>query len=293
MRTRIVRRIGLVLALMVLLGIVLACAPIPAVPPAPLPAQTTQFALETPAGAKVVKAFSKMDAACLGKTEWTIEVTPDTWLDVGSGWFAKDGPTAQDNWKHLSHVITLDGKEIKDLEKYFHGPKPLKLDCPDSPISAEMVGLEIFVPPLPLGDHKVTWRTAIESDLNDGYDDYPKGTVYEFTGTIRVSTEAAQAEGVSFPIGAFVTRDEFGRDRDIEFKADGSYSTILRDLPVTGSYSVNGDQIAFKDGFCRDRQGTYSWKHDSAGLTFQALEDRCMDRRRLLDNSAWAKKQTQ
>ena len=149
-------------------------------------AQTTQFALQAPADAKVVKAFSKMDAACDGKTEWTVEATRDAWVDVGEGWFAKNGTIAQDNWKHISWAITLDGKEIKNLEKYFHGPKPLKLDCPGSPISAEMVGLEIYVPPLPVGDHQVTWKVAIESDLNDGYDDYKKGTVYEFTGTIRV-----------------------------------------------------------------------------------------------------------
>jgi hypothetical protein len=149
-------------------------------------AQTTQFAQAAPAGAQVVKAFSKMDAACDGKTEWTVESARAAWIDVGIGWFAKDGKIAQENWKQVSLVITLDGKEIKDLEKYFHGPKPLKLDCPGSPISAEMVGLEIYVPPLPVGDHKVTWKTTIESDLNDGYDDYKKGSVFEFTGTIRV-----------------------------------------------------------------------------------------------------------
>ena len=186
MRTRTFRMVGLFLAVMGLLGILLACAPTPTAPPAPPSAQTTQFALAAPASAKVVKAFSKMDAACDGKTEWTIEATRDTWIDAGVGWFAKDGTIAQETWKQVSLVITLDGKEIKDLEKYYHGPKPLKLDCPGSPISAEMVGLEIYVPPLPDGDHKVTWKVTIESDLNDGYDDYKKGTVFEFTGTIRV-----------------------------------------------------------------------------------------------------------
>ena len=120
MRTRTIGMPGLFLVLMGLLGVLLACAPTPAAPPAPPPAQTTQFALQAPAGAKVVTAFSEMDAACLEKTEWTVEVTPDTWLDVGIIWYAKDGPTAQENWKHLSIVITLDGKEIKDLGKYYH-----------------------------------------------------------------------------------------------------------------------------------------------------------------------------
>jgi hypothetical protein len=187
--------LGLFLTWMVLLGVLLACTPTPAptaipiqlpTPTAPAAAQTTQFALQAPAGAQVVKAFSKMDAACDGKTEWTVESARDAWIDVGIGWFAKDGKIAQENWKHLSLVITLDGKEIKDLQKYYHGPKPLKLDCPGSPISAEMVGLEIYVPPLPAGDHKVTWKTTVESDLNDGYDDYKKGAVFEFTGIVRV-----------------------------------------------------------------------------------------------------------
>jgi len=197
MRTRTIEMLGLVLTLLVLLGILLACTPTQGNPtPTPLaipiqlptpPAQATQFALQAPAGAKVITAFSEMDAACLEKTEWTVEVTPDTWLDVGIIWYAKDGPTAQENWKHLSIVITLDGKEIKDFGKYYHGPKPFKLDCPKSPISAEMVGLEIYVPPLPVGEHKITWEVTIESDLNDGWDNIPKGPATIFASTVRVA----------------------------------------------------------------------------------------------------------
>jgi hypothetical protein len=174
--------------------IAMGCSPTPAAPPAPPAAQTTQFATQAPTGAKVVKAFSKMDAGCLGKSEWTVEASPDAWIDVGTGWFAKDGKIAEDNWKHVSNVITLDGKEVQDLTKYYHGPKPFKLECPDNTITAEIVGLEIYSPPLSVGDHKLTWKSTIESDLNDGYDDYKKGTVFEFTGTVRVKPNVTSSK---------------------------------------------------------------------------------------------------
>ena len=104
--------------------------------------------------------------------------------EIGIVWFAKDGRrAAQENWKHLSIAITLDGKEVKNLGKYYHDvPKPFNLEC--AGITAESVGLGIYVPPLPVGDHKVTWKVTIESDLNDGWDNYPKGATYQFAGPV-------------------------------------------------------------------------------------------------------------
>jgi len=50
-----------------------------------------------------------------------------------------------------------------------------------------MVGLEIYMPPLPVGEHKITWEVTIESDLNDGWDNIPKGPATIFASTVRVA----------------------------------------------------------------------------------------------------------
>ena len=57
------------------------------------------------------------------------------------------------------------------------------------------MGLEIYVPPLAVGDHVVTWTYIIEADLNDGWDDYPADTEAAFAGTVRVTTTTLPVTG--------------------------------------------------------------------------------------------------
>ena len=47
-------------------------------------AQDITPAVEAPAGATVVEAFSKQHAMCEGLTEWTVEATPDDWIYIGA-----------------------------------------------------------------------------------------------------------------------------------------------------------------------------------------------------------------
>jgi hypothetical protein len=150
---------------------------------------------EAPEGATVVEAFSKQHAMCEGLTEWTLEATPDDWINVGAKWVAVDETTAQDNWQHISFVITVDGQEIADPKSYEHGPMPFSVTCGDETTTGGAMGLEIYLPPLEVGDHVVTWTYIIEADLNDGWDDYPAGTEAEFAGTVRVTTIALPLTG--------------------------------------------------------------------------------------------------
>jgi hypothetical protein len=150
---------------------------------------------EAPEGATVVEAFSKQHAMCEGLTEWTVEATPDDWINVGAKWVAVDETTAQDNWQYISFVITVDGQEIADPKSYEHGPVPFSITCGDETMTAGAMGLEIYLPPLAVGEHVVTWTYIIDADLNDGYDDYPAGTEAEYSGTVRVTTTTLPLTG--------------------------------------------------------------------------------------------------
>jgi hypothetical protein len=158
-------------------------------------AQDLTPAKETPVGATVVEAFSKQHAMCEGLTEWTVEATSDDWINIGAKWVAVDEATTQDNWQHISFVITVDGEEIADPKSYEHGPMPFSVTCGDETTTGSAMGLEIYLPPLAVGDHVVTWTYIIEADLNDGWDDYPAGTEAMFTGTVRVATATLPLTG--------------------------------------------------------------------------------------------------
>jgi hypothetical protein len=189
MEIRIVRSVALVAVLVLLAGMATSASLSTSL------AQGLNPQKEAPEGATVVEAFSKQHAMCEGLTEWTVEATLDDWINVGAEWAAVDDTTAQDNWQHISFVITVDGQEIADPKSYEHGPVPWSITCGDETVTGRAMGLEIYLPPLAAGDHVVTWTYIIESDLNDGYDDYPAGTELMFTGTVRVATTTLPVTG--------------------------------------------------------------------------------------------------
>jgi hypothetical protein len=150
-------------------------------------AQGIEPVKESPAGTTVVKAFSKPDAACRELMEWGVEASAGNWVDVGIEWIAVDEATAQNNWNDISYVITVDGQEIVDPKSYTHGPGPATVVCPDFTLEGGGMALNIYLPPLPVGDHQVTWQVIFDADVNDGWGDYPAVTVAEFTSTVRVA----------------------------------------------------------------------------------------------------------
>jgi len=80
----------------------------------------------------------------------------------------------------------VDGQEIVDSKSYEHGPAPAKVECPEFAVEGGGMALTIFLPPLPVGDHQVTWQVIFAADMNDGWADYTTGTMTEFMGTVRV-----------------------------------------------------------------------------------------------------------
>ena len=189
METKIVRLIALLVVLVLLAGMATSASPSTSL------AHGLNPQKEAPEGATVVEAFSKQHAMCEGLTEWTVEATPDDWINIGAKWVAVDETTAHDNWQHISFVITVDGQEIVDPKSYEHGPMPFSITCGDETMTGGAMGLEIYLPPLAVGDHVVTWTYIIEADLNDGWDDYPAGTEAEFAGTVRVPTPILPVTG--------------------------------------------------------------------------------------------------
>jgi hypothetical protein len=182
MEMRIIRLVALLVVLVLLAGTATSTSLSTSL------AQGLNPQKEAPEGTTVVEAFSKQHAMCEGLTEWTVEATSDDWINIGAKWVAVDEATAQDNWQHISFVITVDGQEIADPKSYEHGPMPFSITCGDETTTGGAMGLEIYVPPLAVGDHVVTWTYIIEADLNDGWDDYPAGTEAMFTGTVGVAT---------------------------------------------------------------------------------------------------------
>lgn len=81
----------------------------------------------------------------------------------------------------------MDGQEIVDPKSYEHGPAPAKVECPEFAVEGGGMALTIFLPPLPAGDHQVIWQVIFAADVNDGWADYPVGTMTEFTSTVRVA----------------------------------------------------------------------------------------------------------
>jgi len=158
-----------------LLGVLLisACQP---KSPTPLP----------PKDAPVVEAFSKQKGMCEGLMDWTIEVSTKDWMDVSIEWVAIDTATAQDNIKNIKFETSVDGTTLGDTMKYPGSPEPFSINCDGTPIEGSGIKYALFLPPLSKGEHTIAWCVVIEADLNDGWSDYPKGTEFTFTGTLKV-----------------------------------------------------------------------------------------------------------
>jgi hypothetical protein len=89
----------------------------------------------------------------------------------------------------------------------------------------------------------------------------------------------------SFPTGAFVNGDW-----SWEFKADGTFVSSGQLGSESGTYSVNGDQVVITCQCCGNVEGTYTWFFDGAALKFTAIDDKCANRKDVVDASTWSKK---
>jgi len=139
-----------------------------------------------PRDAPVVEAFSKQKGMCEGLMEWTIEASTKDWMDLSIEWVAIDTATVQDNFKHIKIETSVDGTTLADTMKYPGSPEPFSINCGGSLIEGTGIKYALFLPPLSKGEHTIAWRVTIEDDLNDGWNDYPKGAEFTFTGAVTV-----------------------------------------------------------------------------------------------------------
>jgi hypothetical protein len=141
---------------------------------------------EPPVGVKVFTAFSKQQSYCEHKRDQEHTIPADGWVDLGVEWTAIDPETVTATWPFLKMTISLDGEEIPHPKRYSRGPFKSVLECPDRTYVAYGMSNALFIPPLPVGDHKVIWTIVFEHDLNDGWDNYQKNQIIVVTSMLHV-----------------------------------------------------------------------------------------------------------
>ena len=92
-----------------------------------------------------------------------------------------------------------------------------------------------------------------------------------------------------FPTGMFTAKD---RDWVITFNDDGSFTSGFGEIAVSGTFSIQANELTWEtDSFC-DRRATYTWTFEDDTLLFQVKgEDKCSSRLRVLDNVPYYKEQ--
>ena len=89
----------------------------------------------------------------------------------------------------------------------------------------------------------------------------------------------------SFPTGAFVNGDW-----SWEFKADGTFVSSGPSGSENGTYLVSGDRVVITCQCCGEVEGTYKWAFSDMGLKFTSNDDKCANRKNVIDASTWSKK---
>jgi len=139
-----------------------------------------------PKDAPVVEGFSKQKGMCEGLMDWKVEAGTKDWIDVSIEWVATDTTTVQDNVKHIKFETSVDGTTLAETMKYPSAPEPFSINCSGTVIEGGGIRYTLLLPPLSKGEHKIAWHVTILDNLNDGWNDYPKGTELTFTATVTV-----------------------------------------------------------------------------------------------------------
>ena len=96
---------------------------------------------------------------------------------------------------------------------------------------------------------------------------------------------AVSTTTAAFPVGNFGNGDW-----SWVFKADGSFISSGPSGRESGTWSVSGDQVVITCQCCGEVKGTYTWAFDGVALKFAAIDDKCTNRRDVVDASTWSKK---
>jgi hypothetical protein len=98
----------------------------------------------------------------------------------------------------------------------------------------------------------------------------------------------ATTEALPFPVGGTFTKVGY----TLEFKADGTCHITSNYVDSDGVYTLTGNQIAIQEDYvpCKDIVGTYTWTYDGEGLNFTTVDDKCRDRKNVVEWGTWLKK---
>jgi hypothetical protein len=102
--------------------------------------------------------------------------------------------------------------------------------------------------------------------------------------TPTLSPTVTSTPVIAFPVGSFTN----GAWSWV-FKADGTFVSSGPKGSETGTYSVKGDQVFITCQCCGSVQGTYSWTFDGLSLKLAVIDDKCTNRKIVVDASTWSK----
>ena len=122
-----------------------------------------------------------------GVVRYTVEMPPDTQVDLGPGWCTKTEADRTDNKKHFDPTLTVNGQVIPDSKlEYFEWETDEGAFC---------FSWDIVASDWPVGEHKVSEAFTFDESVNDGWGEYPAGD-YATEYAVTVS------EGASLPSAA-------------------------------------------------------------------------------------------
>src|SRR5574340_480427 len=117
---------------------------------------------------------------------YTVDIQSADLVDLSTGWCAKNKATMEDNEKHITGSITVDGYVIPNVQRAPFSPEVKPGASNDYPDALSCYSWDIVASQWPVGTHHVIEAWTLDSDLNDGYGDYKAGA-YAIEYTVRVS----------------------------------------------------------------------------------------------------------
>jgi hypothetical protein len=116
-----------------------------------------------------------------GAEHYTVDMPPDTQIDLGPVWCAKTAAIRDDNKKHFNPTVAVNGQVVPDSQLvYFEWKTDNDLYC---------FSWDIVASDWPVGEHLVSESFTFDTSVNDGWDSYAEGD-YTTEYTVTVSEGA-------------------------------------------------------------------------------------------------------
>jgi hypothetical protein len=148
-------------------------------------AQAVQTFRAIPRGSKAVKVFAREPVYCDGNFFQEHTVPAGYWIDLGFEWIAREVATVISTWPSITVAITVDGKDLPNPKQQSKGPDEAILPCANESRVGYVMMNALYIPPLPLGDHTVIWTIGFVRDVDDGWQNHPRGKELVITSLLH------------------------------------------------------------------------------------------------------------